>query len=261
MVKCVLTIAGSDSSGETGIQADLKTFFAFHVYGMSVITSVTAQNSLRVNGIVNLSREFISLQIESVLSDFKIAGVKIGLLYNRDTVITVARKINENSIPVLVIDPVMHARGGETLLQSNCLGILKRELISQATLVTPNVSEAEVLTQMIIENTEDVKKAAEKIYNMGCKSVLITGAHFKEDFVDVLFDGEAFTHFKGEQVDSANTHGTGCTFSAAITANLVKGHSLKKSIRISRNYLYRTIQQSLNLGKGHRPLNHFVSTE
>ncbi|MFO7891136.1 MAG: bifunctional hydroxymethylpyrimidine kinase/phosphomethylpyrimidine kinase [bacterium] len=261
MVKCVLTIAGSDSSGGGGIQADLKTFFAFGVYGMSAITSVTAQNSLRVNGIVSLSGEFISLQIESVLSDFKIEGIKIGMLYDRDTVITVARKINENNIPVLVVDPVMHAKGGETLLTSNSVGILKRELISQSTLVTPNVPEAEVLSQMIIESPDDAKKAAEKIYNLGCKSVLITGGHLKGEPVDVLFDGQGFTYFKGKRIDSINTHGTGCTFSAAITANLVKGNSLKESIRISKGYLYRAIKQSFNLGKGHGPLNHFVQVD
>ncbi len=261
MVKCVLTIAGSDSSGGAGIQADLKTFFAFGVYGMSAITSVTAQNSLRVNGIVSLSKEFISLQIESILSDFKIDGIKIGMLYDRDTVITVTRKVNENNIPILVIDPVMKSKSGETLLKKNSIEILKRELIPQTTLLTPNVPEAEILSRILIENTEDAKKAAERIYSFGCKAVLITGGHLKDEPVDVLFDGAQFTLFRGKRVDSINTHGTGCTFSAAITANLVKGKSLKESIHISKDYLYRAIQESFNIGKGHGPLNHFVKVK
>lgn len=258
MIKCALTIAGSDSSGGAGIQADLKTFFAFGVYGMSVITSVTAQNSLRVNGIVNLSQEFIRLQIESVLSDFKINGIKTGMLYDKETILTVANKINENKIPVIVVDPVMKAKGGETLLKDDSMGILKRKLIPQSTLITPNIPEAEILAQMVIENTDDAKKAAEKIYGLGCKAVLITGGHFTDEPVDILFDGDEFRLYRGERVESLNTHGTGCTFSAAITANLVKGKSLKESIHISKNYLYRAIKESFNLGKGHGPLNHFV---
>jgi hydroxymethylpyrimidine/phosphomethylpyrimidine kinase len=259
MVKCVLTIAGSDSSGGAGIQADLKTFFAFGVYGMSVITSVTAQNSSRVNGIVNLSQEFIGLQIESVLSDFKIQGIKTGMLYNRETVLTVANKISENNIPIIVVDPVMKAKGGETLLKDNSIGMLKRKLIPQSTLITPNVPEAEILSQMVIEDTDDAKKASEKIYGLGCKSVLITGGHLSGEPVDVLFDGKEFTLFRGKRIDSLNTHGTGCTFSAAITANLIKGKSLQESIHISKEYLYKAIKKSFNLGKGHGPLNHFVT--
>ena len=250
MVKCVLTIAGSDSSSGAGIQADLKTFFAFGVYGMSVITSVTAQNSLRVNGMVNLSPEFIGLQIESILSDFKIQGIKTGMLYNRETVLTVANKINENNIPIIVVDPVMKAKGGETLLKEDSIGMLKRKLIPLSTLITPNVPEAEILSQMVIENTDDAKKASEKIYGLGCKSVLITGGHLPGEPVDVLFDGEEFTLY---------THGTGCTFSAAITANIVKGKSLQESIHISKEFLYKAIKESFNLGKGHGPLNHFVN--
>jgi len=261
MIKSVLTIAGSDSSGGDGIQADLKTFFSFGVYGMSVITSVTARNSLRINGIVHLTKEFVSLQIESVLSDFKIDGIKIGVLYDRDTVITVARKIYENHIPVIVIDPVMETKSGETLLKEASIGIFKRELIPQATLITPNIPEAEALSHIIINNPEDAKKAAEKIYGLGCKSVLITGGHLKGDPVDVLFDGQEFTLFKGKRIAPINTQGTGCTFSAAITANLVKGKSLRESVHIAKNYLYNAIQESFNLGKGYKPLNHFVKLD
>jgi len=261
MFKSVLTIASSDSSGGGGIQADLKTFFSFGVYGMSAITSVTAQNSLRINGIVHLSKEFISLQIESVLSDFKIDGIKIGILYDRDTVITVAHKIYENKIPVIVIDPAMKTKSGETLLKDNSIGIFKRELIPHATLITPNIPEAEILSHIIIENPDDAKRAAEKIYGLGCKSVLITGGHLKGDPVDVLFDGQEFTLFKGKRIAPINTQGTGCTFSAAITANLVKGKPLRESISSAKDYLYRALQESFNLGKGYRSLNHFVRVD
>lgn len=258
MIKRVLTIAGSDSGGGAGIQADIKTFSAFKVYGMSVITAVTAQNTSRINGIVALSPDFIGLQIESIFSDIGVDGIKIGMLYNPDIVLTIAKKMKDNDIPIVVVDPVMSSKGGEVLLKDEGVRILKKELLPAASLLTPNLPEAEILTNIIIDDVEDAKQAALKIHGLGCKAVLITGGHFKGDPVDVLYDGMDFTIFKDERIKSMNTHGTGCTFSAAITSNLVLGKSLKEAIKISKKYLSDAISNSFNIGKGHGPLNHFV---
>ena len=260
-IKSVLTIAGSDSGGGAGIQADLKTFSAFGVYGMSVITSVTAQNTVRVHGVETLSPEFVSLQFEAVYTDIGIDAVKTGMLYDTQIVMTVARKLFECSIPHVVVDPVMISKGGDTLLQKEAIEKVKYELIPAATLVTPNIPEAEVLSDMKIETPADLREASIRIHRLGCGAVLIKGGHLKGDAIDVLFDGDSFSRFTAPRIDTLNTHGTGCTYSAAVTANLAKGLLLKKSIQISKKFISRAIQDSLSLGKGHGPLNHFVRLE
>jgi len=254
----VLTIAGSDSGGGAGIQADLKTFCAFGVYGMSVITAATAQNTLRVNGVEPLSPDFISLQFESVLSDIGVDAVKTRMLFSAEIIDRVAHKLKERKIPHVVVDPVMVAKGGDRLLQTNAVNMLRNYLIPQATLVTPNIPEAEVLAEMTIETNSHIMEAALKIYNLGCKAVLIKGGHMPGDARDVLYDGDQFWAFDEKRIDSRNTHGTGCTYSAAITANLAKGLPLKEAVTISKAFITEAIRSSFNLGKGHGPLNHFV---
>ena len=254
----VLTIAGSDSGGGAGIQADLKTFCAFGVYGMSVITAATAQNTLRVNGVEPLSPDFVSLQFESILSDIGVDAVKTGMLFSADIIDRVAQKLKENKILHVVVDPVMVAKGGDRLLQASAVEMLKNYLIPQASLVTPNIPEAEVLAEMTIETNSHVMEAALKIHKLGCKAVLIKGGHLPGDATDVLFDGDHFWSFEEKRIDSRNTHGTGCTYSSAIAANLAKGHSLKEAVTISKAFITEAIRQAFNLGKGHGPLNHFV---
>ena len=260
MIGRALTIAGSDSGGGAGVQADLKTFSAFGVYGMSVITSVTAQNTVKVYGITGMEPKFVGLQFEAVLTDIGIDGVKTGMLYNAEIVQTVASKLRENPIMHVVVDPVMVAKGGDRLLKTNAIEIFKKELIPAATLITPNLPEAELLAGISIRSEEDIRDAAEKIKNLDCQAVLIKGGHFKGDLaVDLLFDGETFTEFKSERIDSRNTHGTGCTYSAAILSNLIKGCSMIEAIRVSKSYITEAISHAFSLGKGYGPLNHFVT--
>jgi len=258
MIKRVLTIAGSDSSGGAGIQADLKTFSAFGVYGMSVVTAVTAQNSLRVNGVEGLSPKFVGLQLESVLADIGVDGAKTGMLYSAEIVQVVAQKFRESRIPFIVVDPVMTAKGGDSLLEPRAVKVLREELIPVATLVTPNILEAEVLSKMSIHSIDDVKDAAQEICGLGCRAVLIKGGHLRGEALDVLFDGNRFFTFSAKRIATKNTRGTGCTYSAAILANLVGGKSLVDAIRISKIFVTEAIRYAFSLGKGNGPLNHFV---
>ena len=253
-----LTIAGSDSGGGAGIQADLKTFSAFGVYGMSVITAVTAQNTVCVHGVEPLSPRFISLQIEAVLSDIGVDGVKTGMLFDAGIVQTVTQKIQDGHIPFVVVDPVMIAKGGDTLLDLKAVDSVKNGLIPAATLVTPNIPEAEILSDISIKTLEDMKEAAFMIRKTGCQAVLVKGGHLEGDAVDLLFDGEGFTSFPAKRINASNTHGTGCTYSAAILANLIKGIPLKEAILRAKLYVTKAIETSFSLGKGHGPLNHFV---
>jgi hydroxymethylpyrimidine/phosphomethylpyrimidine kinase len=262
MIGRALTIAGSDSGGGAGVQADLKTFSAFGVYGMSVITSVTAQNTVKVHGIAGLEPQFIGLQFEAVLTDIGIDGVKTGMLYDAGIVQTVAYKLRQNSIPHVVVDPVMVAKGGDQLLEVSAVEIFKREMIPVSTLVTPNIPEAELLAGIPIRTEEDIQDAAIKIMDMGGRAVLIKGGHFQGNHaVDILFDGTTFTKFASERINSRNTHGTGCTYSAAILSNLIQGHSMIEAVRISKSFITEAIRYAFSLGKGHGPLNHFVDIQ
>lgn len=260
-IKRVLTIAGSDSGGGAGVQADLKTFSAFRVFGMSVITAVTAQNTVRVFGVEGLSADFVALQFEAVVTDIGVDAVKTGMLLNAEIVHTVAKKLKECRLPNVVCDPVMVAKGGDKLLLDNAIEMVREALLPQVSLVTPNIPEAEVLAQMSINSAKALKIAAEKIYALGPGAVLIKGGHLKGDAVDVLFDGEQFLRYSAERIDSSNTHGTGCTYSAAIAANLAKGHSLNEAIHIAKTFISEAIRKAYALGKGHGPLNHFVRVE
>lgn len=259
MVKRALTIAGSDSSGGAGIQADLKTFTVFGVYGMSVITALTAQNTVAINGIYDVTPEFVLLQLESVLSDIGADGIKTGMLSNTDIIKTVAAFLRKYPKPVLVVDPVMVAKGGQPLLHPDAVTALKQELISMAFLATPNIPEAQILSGIRIETDEDMKKAAKIIRLLGCTAVLIKGGHRLGNASDLLYDGNEFTHFTTERINNKNTHGTGCTYSAAILSNLVLGKSLIEAIRLSKAYVTDAIRHALPLGRGIGPLNHSVA--
>lgn len=257
-MKRLLTIAGSDSGGGAGIQADLKTFHAFGCYGMSVLTAITAQNTLGVQGVHDLPPDFVALQLESVVTDIGVDAAKTGMLSNAEIIHAIAEKLRQFKIPNLVVDPVMRAKSGDPLLRQDAQNALIEEIIPLAEVITPNIPEAQVLASMNIKTKEDMKQAAEIIHHHGAKNVLVKGGHRQEDAVDILFDGQEFTEFFAERVPSQNTHGTGCTYSAAIAANLALGKNLKEAIQISKRFITEAIRQSLNLGHGIGPLNHFV---
>ena len=253
-----LTVAGSDSGGGAGIQADLKTFTALGVYGLSVLTSVTAQNTVEVSAIHDLPAQFVGLQFDAVMSDVGCDAAKLGMLSNQEIVETVAEKIDQYRIEKLVVDPVMHSKDGTALLRDST-GLLKKEILPRALIVTPNIPEAEMLSSVSISNVSDMKTAAEKIHSLGAKTVLVKGGHLAKDqpAVDLFFDGEVFEEFVRERIETKNTHGTGCTFSAAICAFLAKGMSLSASLENSKAFITEAIRNSLEIGKGHGPLNHF----
>jgi len=255
-MKIVLTIAGSDSGGGAGIQADLKTFSALGVYGMSVLTSITAQNTLGVQGIHDLPPDFVGLQIDSVMQDIGADAVKIGMLSNAQIIKTVSKKIKKYQVKNLVIDPVMVAKGGDRLLREDAIETLKEDLIPLAMVVTPNLSEAEVLSGL---NIEDMKEAARKIYKLGPKNVLIKGGHLlSNQAVDLLYNGESFKEFSSERINTKNTHGTGCTLSSAIAAGLAQVKEVEEAVNTAKRYITLAIQNSLEIGHGHGPLNHLV---
>ena len=259
IVPRALTIAGSDSGGGAGIQADLKTFTAFKVFGMSAITSVTAQNTTSVLGIRNLPPEFVELQIDAVVSDIGVDAVKIGMLSTKDIVSAVAIKVADHGLKNVVVDPVMLAKGGEALLEPDAQQTLTKELLPQAFILTPNNPEAEMLSGIKISSVDDMKDAASKIKELGPENVLIKAGHLDSslDAIDILYDGTEFFEFRSERIDTKNTHGTGCTYSAAICAGLATGLSIMESVGEAKNYISYAIQNSFNIGKGHGPLNHF----
>ena len=259
IVPRALTIAGSDSGGGAGIQADLKTFTALRVFGMSAITSVTAQNTNSVLGINNLSPEFIELQIDAVVKDIGVDAVKIGMLSTKEIINSVAAKIKEHSFINIVLDPVMIAKGGESLLNKDAEEVLVQELLPHAAVLTPNIPEAEVISGLRISSIEDMKTAAAKIITLGPENVLLKGGHLDKssDAIDVLYNGKEFFEFKSLRVDTKNTHGTGCTYSAAICAGLAKGLPVLDAVKEAKDYVTFAIQNSFDIGKGHGPLNHF----
>jgi hydroxymethylpyrimidine/phosphomethylpyrimidine kinase len=254
-----LTIAGSDSSGGAGIQADLKTFTAHKVYGMSVLTSITAQNTKKVLGIHNLSPEFIGLQLVAVATDFEVNAVKTGMLSTAPIIKSISDQIKRYKIPNLVVDPVMISKSGARLLEKEAETSLKNDIIPIAFIVTPNIPEAEVIAGMEIGTIEQMKEAAEKIIAMGPKNVLIKGGHLKDnkDAVDIFYDGEDFYEIATKWIKTKNTHGTGCTYSAAICANLAKGLDVLEAVSKAKDYVTSAIEKSFNIGSGHGPLNHF----
>lgn len=257
-MKRILTIAGSDSGGGAGIQADLKTITVLGGFGMSAITALTAQNTVGVQGIVELEVEFVKRQIDSVLSDMGADAIKTGMLANSEIVRGVAEKIREYDIEKVVIDPVMVAKSGDALLKKEAQETVKRELLPLSYLVTPNLPEASVLSGRDVKELDDMKGAARAIYQLGARNVLIKGGHLPDNPIDILFDGQRFHEFVGERIVTKNTHGTGCTYSAAIATELAKGETLARAIEKAKAFMTIALRFSLNIGKGHGPTNPYA---
>jgi hydroxymethylpyrimidine/phosphomethylpyrimidine kinase len=256
--RVALTIAGSDSSAGAGIQADLKTFAAFGVYGMSAITAVTAQNTLGVTSAYPLPADLVTAQIEAVAGDVQIHATKTGMLATSAIVEAVAAAIQELELRSVVVDPVMLAKSGDQLLDEDGIRALRAELLPRAMVVTPNIPEAEILSGRSIRSIKDARAAAVDIHRMGASSVVITGGHAEGDeIVDLLFDGALFTEFQITRIRSRNTHGTGCTFAAAVAAGLAQGDSIVEATSRAQSYVAGAVAHSLSIGKGHGPLDHF----
>ncbi|MFC5558999.1 bifunctional hydroxymethylpyrimidine kinase/phosphomethylpyrimidine kinase [Ureibacillus thermophilus] len=255
----VMTIAGSDSGGGAGIQADLKTFQELDVFGTSVITALTAQNTLGVHGIFPATPEFVEQQLNAVLDDLKVKALKTGMLFSKEIIERIAKKLREQQIQI-VVDPVMIAKGGHALLKEDAVQAMIKELIPIATVVTPNIPEAEAITGMAIDTEEDIKQAAEKLLSIGVGCVVMKGGHMDEPTAtDRIYfqDGSTF-QLKSKRIHTKHTHGTGCTFSAAITAYLGRGFSVKDSIIEAKKYVQSAIENPLHIGNGHGPTNHFA---
>lgn len=260
----VLTIAGSDSGGGAGIQADLKTFSALGCFGLSAITALTAQNTLGVQMIQSLPPEFIQAQINSVVSDIGVDAVKIGMLERKEVIDAVIQAIKNIRCPI-VLDPVMFAKGGARLLAENAITTMRDYLFPLVTIVTPNIPEAEYLAEMKMSTPEALKLAAIKISKYGVENILIKGGHgSQENCIDVLYQAKnnLFTYFESKRIHTKNTHGTGCTLSAAIAAELAKGNELVHAIHLAKKYLFDAIQsgQEYTLGQGHGPVHHGCET-
>lgn len=258
MIK-LLTIAGSDSSGGAGIQADLKTFSAHGVFGMSVITAVTAQNTQGVFAVQDILPDIIKKQIEVIFDDIEVDAVKIGMVSQTETIKTIAETLRLYSVKNLVIDPVMISKSGYDLLQPDAKEALIEYLLPMATVLTPNTLEAEVISGISIRNLEDMKKAAKIISSMGPQYVLVKGGHLENesDAIDLLYDGVEFNYFSSPRISTKNTHGTGCTLSSGIASNLGKGLSIHEAIKQAKEYITIAIEKSFKLGKGVGPVHHF----
>lgn len=255
-MKTVLTIAGSDCSGGAGIQADIKTMTANGVYAMSAITALTAQNTTGVSGIMEVTPEFLAMQLDSIFTDIFPDAVKIGMVSSARLIEVIAGKLAFYNAKNIVVDPVMVSASGSKLLRDDAIETLKNKLFPLALILTPNIPEASVLTGLSIENEEDMIKAAETISKQfGC-AVLCKGGHSVNDANDLLYYNNKFTWFRGERINNDNTHGTGCTLSSAIACGLAKGMSLEEAIRAAKDYVTGALKAMLNLGKGCGPLNH-----
>ena len=255
-----LTVAGSDSGGGAGIQADLKTFSAFRVFGMSVLTAVTAQNSVGVTGVHDLPPEFVARQLDAVLEDFGADAVKIGMLSTAGIIAAVAERLIAHRQTRLVLDPVMIAKSGDPLLRPDARDALIATLLPLAEVVTPNLHEASMLAGMEVTTETDMEAAARRIQARGPRHVLVKGGHLKDSATDLLWDGRALTRFPGARVDSNNTHGTGCTFSAAIAAGLAHGRPLPQAIAEAKAYVTAAIREGFQVGHGVGALRHFVGS-
>ncbi len=256
-MKTALTIAGSDSSGGAGIQADIKTMTANGVYAMSAITALTAQNTLGVTDIMEVTPKFLGEQLDSIFSDIYPDAVKTGMVSSGELIEVIADRLTHYKASHIVVDPVMVATSGAKLISDEAVETLKKRLIPLAEVITPNIPEAEVLAKMSIRSEEDMITAARKINEeYGC-NVLLKGGHSLNDANDLLVrTDEDIVWYKGRRIDNPNTHGTGCTLSSAIAANLAKGHNLDASVRYAKNYISGALEAKLDLGRGNGPMNH-----
>lgn len=256
-MKKVLSIAGSDCSGGAGIQADLKTFSAYGVFGMSVIVSVVAENTSRVTAIQDITPDMIGRQIDAVFEDIGADAVKVGMLSSPECMDAVAAKLKQYKPANVVIDPVMYAKNGCPLMDMEAIDTLIDDMIPLADVLTPNIPEAEKITGMKILSLGDMEAAARRIYAMGTKTVVVKGGHGVGDAVDVLFDGKQLCHFGTTRINTRNTHGTGCTFSSAIAAGLAKEMSVREAVEKAKSYITTAIEHSLSIGRGNGPIHHF----
>jgi hydroxymethylpyrimidine/phosphomethylpyrimidine kinase len=257
-MRTALTIAGSDSGGGAGIQADLKTFAAFGVYGTSAITAVTAQNTMGVTGVHLVPAEMVTAQIEAVAGDLGCHAVKTGMLASAAIVEAVAAAVEALELPDLVVDPVMVAKSGDRLLDDEAVVAVRGTLLRLARVVTPNIPEAEALAELPIASVEDARRAAMRIRALGPRAVVVKGGHLPGDeVVDVLLDDDGFTELRGPRIAGPHTHGTGCTFAAAVAAQLALGAPLAEAVAVAKAYVAGAMAAGVPLGRGHRPLDHF----
>lgn len=263
MIPITLTIAGSDSSGGAGIQADLKTFQELKTFGTSVITALTAQNTLGVHNIHPTPPSFILEQLEALLDDFKIDAIKTGMLFSAEIITLVAKRLQQTSVPIIV-DPVMVAKGGSKLLQDSAIEALITHLLPISTVITPNIPEAEILTNKRIETRTDIEQAAKLLLEMGPSVVIMKGGHANDESFAVdrayFSTGEIVT-LAENRIETKNTHGTGCTFSAALTAFIAKGMTIEEAFKEAKQFIHHAIKHDLKLGHGHGPTNHFAYNE
>lgn len=252
----VLTIAGSDCSGGAGIQADIKTITAHGMYAMSAVTSLTAQNTTGVYGVLDSTSDFLEKQLECVFSDIMPDSVKIGMVSDKELIKVIAKKLKEYKVKNIVLDPVMVSTSGNKLLKDDAIDVLQKELMPLAYVITPNLDEAAVLVGAKIKSVEEMKKAAKELAEKyGC-SVLVKGGHLDKKATDVLYDEGKIFEFGAERIYTENTHGTGCTLSSAIACNIARGNNLCDSVKNAKEYLTGALKYGLNLGRGNGPVNH-----
>jgi hydroxymethylpyrimidine/phosphomethylpyrimidine kinase len=255
-MQTALTIAGSDTCGGAGIQADIKTMTANGVYAMSAITALTAQNTTGVTGIMEVTPDFLRLELDTVISDIRPDAVKIGMVSSSELIRVIADTLKKYELKNIVVDPVMVATSGARLISEDAISTLKQELLPLASVITPNIPEAEVLAGMEIRTPEDMITAAKKIFEeYGC-AVLCKGGHSLNDANDLLYRADGYQWFRGRRIDNPNTHGTGCTLSSAIASNLAKGTDLDTAVEKAKNYISGALAAMLDLGAGRGPMNH-----
>ncbi|WP_085993534.1 bifunctional hydroxymethylpyrimidine kinase/phosphomethylpyrimidine kinase [Oceanobacillus senegalensis] len=260
-IPCSLTIAGTDPSGGAGIHADLKTFQELKSYGMSVITSVVAQNTTGVQAIHHVPIEIIEKQLKSVISDMPVHALKTGMIANIDMMEVIAWNIPKFQAP-FVMDPVMVATSGDALIEEQARDFLKEKLLPLTTVITPNIPEAEFLTGQKIQSVDDMKQVAKAIvHELGANAALVKGGHLDGEAIDFLYDGSSLYHFSAKRIPTKNTHGTGCTYSAAITAFLSQGFSLYDAVEKAKHFVTAAIKQSFSIGAGNGPTNHWALRE
>ncbi len=259
----VLTIAGSDSGGAAGIQADIKTISALGCYGMSVITALTAQNSLGVQGVIGVEPLFVKQQLESIFSDLKPDAIKIGMVYSSELARTISNYLKDYPDIPIVFDPVMVATSGDQLIQPETINTIIEELFPLATIITPNMDEAAILAKILVENVNDMKLAAKNIIDLGCQNVIVKGGHLKESqLTSILMDSNySITEFQHQKINTKNINGAGCTFSSAIASYLAIGYSLSESVNLSQEFTFQAIVhgQNTQTGHGNGSLNHFFN--
>jgi hydroxymethylpyrimidine/phosphomethylpyrimidine kinase len=262
-MKVALTIAGSDSGGGAGIQADIKAMQANGVFAASVLTAVTAQNTRAVLDAYELPLDLIEKQIDAVFDDIRIDAVKTGMLASVPVIDLVARKLKQRATQPVVVDPVMISKSGYSLLQPDAVDALRRMIAPLATVITPNAHEASHLAEIPVRTLDDAREAASRIYKLGPKAVLVKGGHLENsgEATDVLYDGQAFYEFSTPYIQTAHTHGTGCTYASAIAANLARGYALHEAIGRAKRYMEGAIRHALDIGGGHGPTHHFYYLE